>query len=166
VNPFCGLDTVEPFVQTAAAEKKGLFVLVRTSNPGSAALQDAVLADGRTYSQNLAGLLAPVAEKYVGESGWSSIGAVVGATQPQTMADMRKRLPRSIFLLPGYGVQGATAEMTREAFTPGGQGALVSASRSVLYAYKDAAYAHISDWKVATDQAVKTMIDEIGRVLK
>src|SRR6185437_7220181 len=128
VNPFCGLDTIEPFLKTAIEFDKGLFVLVRTSNPGSGELQDARLADGRTWSEMLADNLAPVAAnpKLVGKHGYSSVGAVVGATQPQTMQSLRQRLPKSIFLLPGYGAQGATAEMTRSAFTKG-RGALVSA---------------------------------------
>src|SRR4051794_13026168 len=138
VNPFLGLDTLEPFIKTAVEFNKGLFVLVRTSNPGSADLQDAKLADGRTFSEMLADKLAPVAAdpKVVGSRGYSSIGAVVGAPQPQTMQSLRQRLPQSIFLLPGYGAQGATADMTRAAFKDGG-GALVSASRSILYAHRE-----------------------------
>ena len=123
VNPMLGLDTLEPFVKTAKDAGKGLFVLVRTSNPGSAELQDVKLADGRTWSEMLADKLAPVAaqEGLLGTSGWSSLGAVVGATQPQTMQSLRRRLPKSIFLLPGYGAQGATADMTRAAFRDGGR---------------------------------------------
>src|SRR5690606_30146274 len=100
--------------------------------------QDVKLEDGRTWSEALADQLAPLvaAEGLVGSRGYSSIGAVVGATQPHTMQSIRQRLPRSIFLLPGYGAQGATADMTRAAFTDG-QGALVSASRSILYAHKE-----------------------------
>ena len=134
VNPMMGLDTLTPFVETARAHGKGLFVLVRTSNPGSAALQDATLADGRTWSRALAEALAPVADEELGSCGYSSVGAVVGATQPHTLADLRAALPRSIFLLPGYGAQGATAEMVTSAFNADGLGALVSASRSVTYA--------------------------------
>jgi orotidine-5'-phosphate decarboxylase len=142
VNPFCGLDTIAPFVQTARDHDRGLFVLVRTSNPGSAELQDVKLADGRTWSEMLAEKLAGIAADggLVGSRGFSAVGAVVGATQPQTMQSLRAKLPQSIFLLPGYGAQGATAEMTRAAFK-NGTGAIVSASRSILYAHKDAKYA-------------------------
>ncbi|HRK32766.1 MAG TPA: orotidine-5'-phosphate decarboxylase, partial [Tepidisphaeraceae bacterium] len=134
INPFLGLDAIDPFVQSAIARDKGLFVLVRTSNPGSAHMQDVVTADGRTVSEMLADQLAPVAAQptLMGELGFSSLGAVVGATQPHSMASLRARLPQSIFLLPGYGTQGATAEMTKAAFIKG-RGAIVSASRSVLY---------------------------------
>jgi len=143
-----------------------LFVLVRTSNPGSAQFQDAKLADGRTWSEMLADTLAPIAasEGLVGASGYSSIGAVVGATQPQTMQSLRKRLPQSIFLLPGYGTQGATADMTRAAFDDNGRGAIVSASRSILYAHREAKYAAKGDWKKAVEAATVAMKDDLGKI--
>ncbi len=105
INPFCGLDTIAPFVKTARDFDKGLFVLVRTSNPGSGELQDARLEDGRTWSEMLADRLKLIAaaDGLVGSKGFSSVGAVVGATQPQTMQSLRARLPQSMFLLPGYG---------------------------------------------------------------
>ena len=97
--------------------------------------------DGRTFSEMLADKLAKLAAdpKLVGSSGYSSLGAVVGATQPHTIQSLRQRLPQSIFLLPGYGTQGATAEMTRAAFKDG-KGAIVSASRSILYAHREKQY--------------------------
>lgn len=166
VNPMLGMDTLEPFVQTAKTFGKGLFVLVRTSNPGSAALQDVKLEDGRTWSEALADQLQAVAMApgMVGASGYSSLGAVVGATQPHTMQSLRQRLPNSIFLLPGYGTQGATADMTRSAFK-NGRGALVSASRSILYAHKEKKYSHLGDWQKAVEQAVLDMKADIGKVL-
>ncbi|HXE51577.1 MAG TPA: orotidine-5'-phosphate decarboxylase [Tepidisphaeraceae bacterium] len=168
VNPFCGIDTIGPFVQTAQDHGRGLFVLVRTSNPGSAELQDVKLADGRTWSEMLADKLAITASApgLVGSRGFSSIGAVVGATQPQTMQSLRSRLPHSIFLLPGYGAQGATADMTRAAFVAG-KGAIVSASRSILYAHKEAKYANRfgHDWERCVQQAVLDMREDLGRVL-
>ncbi len=168
VNPFCGLDTIAPFIDTAKRFGKGLFVLVRTSNPGSAALQDAKLEDGRTWSEALADQLAPLAEAegLVGSRGYSSIGAVVGATQAHTMRSLRERLPRSIFLLPGYGAQGATAEMTRSAFRDG-KGALVSASRSILYAHREPKYIERfgDNWEKCIEQAVIDMKEDIRRVI-
>ncbi|MFN4243952.1 MAG: orotidine-5'-phosphate decarboxylase [Tepidisphaerales bacterium] len=163
VSPFLGLDTLEPFLAEAAAHGKGVFVLVRTSNPGSSLLQDAVLRDGRTLSESLADALAPIAEHYPAACGWSQVGAVVGATQPHTMASLRRRLPRSVFLLPGYGAQGATADMTREAFRGGP--ALVSASRSVLYAFRDARYAGLADYRQAIAHAARDMRDDLNRVV-
>jgi orotidine-5'-phosphate decarboxylase len=166
INPFCGLDTLEPAIQTARTFGKGLFVLVRTSNPGSAELQDVKLHDGRTWSEMVADKLHPLAgaSGLVGSSGWSSVGAVVGATQPHTMQRLRQRLPQSIFLLPGYGTQGATADMTRAAFREG-RGALVSASRSILYAQKDKKYAHLTDWKQAVERAVLDMKGDVSQFI-
>jgi orotidine-5'-phosphate decarboxylase len=161
VNPMLGIDTLEPFLDVARMERKGLFVLVRTSNPGSAALQDVQLADGRTWSEALADLLRPVTEQteFLGTSGLSSIGAVVGATQAHTMASLRQRLPKSVFLLPGYGTQGATADMTRSAFIGQGLGAIVSASRSVLYPKSGR-----NDWKSNIRDAVKAMVEDIRAI--
>src|SRR4051812_19637500 len=161
INPFLGMDSIEPFVKTARDDGKGLFVLVRTSNPGSADLQDVKSEDGRTFSELLADHLRPIAARdgLIGDHGYSSIGAVVGATQTHTMASLRERLPQSIFLLPGYGTQGATAEMTKAAFL-NGKGAIVSASRSILYAHRDAKYAGMN-WKDAMTNAVLDMRKDI-----
>jgi orotidine-5'-phosphate decarboxylase len=157
-----GMDSIAPFVKVAKETGKGLFVLIRTSNPGSADFQDAKLQDGRTWSEALADRLQPEAEApgLLGNSGWSNIGAVVGATQPHTIESFRARLPKSIFLLPGYGTQGATAGMTRAAFKDG-EGGLVSASRSILYPKPSSA-----DWRGAVSEAAKRMIAEVRSVLQ
>ena len=161
-----GMDTLEPFIAAAREGGKGLFVLVRTSNPGSAVTQDVKLADGRTWSEMLADTLQPLASGMIGAGGWSSLGTVVGATQTATMSSLRSRLPNSIFLLPGYGTQGATAEMTRAAFRDG-QGAIVSASRSILYAHRDPKYApYAQNWEQCVTRAVlemKSDLEQIGR---
>lgn len=166
VNPMMGADTLEPFVRVAKATDKGLFALVRTSNPGSGEFQDVRLADGRTWSEMLAERIDGIASELVGSSGYSSIGAVVGATQTAIMQSLRQRLPKSIFLLPGYGAQGATAEMTRTAFQ-NGTGAVVSASRSILYAHKDKKYAAAfgDDWEACVKQSVLDMKSDLARVL-
>ena len=160
VNPMLGLDAIEPFVRVAKAQGKGLFVLVRTSNPGSADFQDVRLADGRTWSELVADRLAPIADDpaWVGRRGASGLGAVVGATQTHTMQSLRGRLPRSPFLLPGYGTQGATAEMTRAAFA-GGAPALVSASRSILYPKSTG-----SDWQDDVLRATQAMKADLAGV--
>lgn len=167
VNPMLGMDTLKPFTDAASVHGKGLFVLVRTSNPGSTMTQDVKLADGRTWSEMIADTLAPIAETCgMGHQGYSSLGAVVGATQTSMMASLRKRLPKSIFLLPGYGTQGATADMTRAAFQ-NGQGAIVSASRSILYAHKDTKYASIASqgWEKCVEQAVRDMAGDLRNVI-
>jgi orotidine-5'-phosphate decarboxylase len=168
VNPMLGLDSLEPFVKTAKEYSRGLFVLVRTSNPGSADLQDAKLASGQTWSEMLAEKLNAVAEDraLIGSRGWSSLGAVVGATQTHTMQNLRKLLPKSIFLLPGYGAQGATAEMTRAAFKDG-RGAIVSASRSVLYAHSIPKYSAQfgKNWEKCVEAAVLDMKREVAEAV-
>ncbi|HWP39605.1 MAG TPA: orotidine-5'-phosphate decarboxylase, partial [Tepidisphaeraceae bacterium] len=163
VNPLLGPDSLQPFIDAAREYNKGLFVLVRTSNPGSAVTQDVKLADGRTWSEMLADVLAPLAETCgCGISGFSRLGAVVGATQAQTMSSLRARLPKSIFLLPGYGTQGATAQMTRAAFIDG-KGAIVSASRSILYAHREQKYAALAGggWERCVIEAVNQMRAEL-----
>ncbi len=131
VNPYLGYDSLEPFF---ARDGFGVFVLVKTSNPGSADVQDLPLADGRPVWQHVAGLVDRWGADLVGASGLSSVGAVVGATFPQEVAEARQLLPRSLLLLPGVGAQGARADDLAAAFTAGPASALVSASRSVLYA--------------------------------
>jgi orotidine-5'-phosphate decarboxylase len=168
LNPMLGLDTLEPFIKTAKEFSRGLFVLVRTSNPGSAELQDAPLASGQTWSEMLADKLSALAAEaaLVGKHGWSSLGAVVGANQPHTMQSLRRRLPKSIFLLPGYGTQGATADMTRAAFKDG-RGGIVSASRSILYAHGEAKYSSQfgQSWEKCVEAAVVEMKRDVARVV-
>jgi orotidine-5'-phosphate decarboxylase len=135
VNPYLGHDSLEPFL---AHDALGVFALVKTSNPGSADIQDLPLADGRPLWQHVAGLVDQWGQDLVGESGLSSVGAVVGATFPQEVAEARRLLPRAVLLLPGVGVQGARPEDLAEAFSVGPAGALVSASRSVIYADRGA----------------------------
>lgn len=131
VNPYLGHDSLEPFL---ARDGLGVFVLVKTSNPGSADLQDLPLADGRPLWQHVAELVHRWGADLVGSSGLSSVGAVVGATFPQEVAEARQLLPDSVLLLPGVGAQGARAEDLAAAFAAGPAAALVSASRSVIYA--------------------------------
>ena len=170
INPMLGIDAIQPFIDTAREYDKGLFVLVRTSNPGSAELQDVKLADGRSWSEMLAERVAQVADQpaFVGTSGYSAIGAVVGATQTHTIQSMRQRMPKSIFLLPGYGTQGATADMTRAAFDANGRGALVSASRSILYAHRDPGHRaqHGDNWEACVTAAVEAMRNDLKDVLR
>jgi orotidine-5'-phosphate decarboxylase len=137
VNPYLGHDSLEPFF---ARDGLGVFVLVKTSNPGSVDLQDLPLADGRPLWQHVAGLVDRWGADLVGARGLSSVGAVVGATFPQEVAEARQLLPRSVLLLPGVGAQGARAQDLAAAFSVGPAGALVSASRSVIYADRGAGW--------------------------
>lgn len=134
VNPMLGGDAVAPFLETAIAGGRGLFVLVRTSNPGAADLQDLLLADGRLWHEAVADLVASWGASSVGSSGLSSVGAVVGATVPQRLVAIRERMPAQPLLLPGVGAQGGRPEELGPAFGGHMAGALVSASRSIIYA--------------------------------
>jgi orotidine-5'-phosphate decarboxylase len=132
VNPYLGDDGLEPFVATSRAHGRGLFVLVRTSNPGSAALQELELATGGQLWERVATLVDRLGEPDPGAL--SSIGAVIGATQGHVVARARELMPRAPFLLPGIGAQGGELAALEPAFAPGPGGGLVAASRSVLYA--------------------------------
>src|SRR3954453_7027486 len=136
VNPWLGRDSIEPFLGAVRRGGVGIFVLVRTSNAGGD-LQDAVLKDGRPMWHHVAELVDEWGTETAGETGLSSVGAVVGATHPRAVADARRLMPRSILLVPGVGAQGGSpADLTR-AFQSGPASAVVSASRSVIYAFRD-----------------------------
>ncbi len=105
VNPYMGHDSVGPFIQVAKEFDKGLFVLVRTSNPGAAEIQDMLLQDGSPLYQHVGKLVAKWGEPLIGNRGYSSVGAVVGATNPQQLLTLRELLPHTLFLVPGYGAR-------------------------------------------------------------
>jgi len=134
VNPMLGGDAVAPFLDAAVAAGRGLFVLVRTSNPGAGDLQDLPLADGRLWHEAVAQLVATWGRPSVGAAGLSAVGAVVGATVPQRLATLREIMPHQVLLLPGVGAQGGRPEDLGAAFGGRAAGALVSASRSIIYA--------------------------------
>ena len=146
VSPYLGKDSLDPFLAACRRDGAGLFLLVRTSNAGAAELQDAVLSDGRPVWKHVAGLVDTWGEDLVGSRGLSSVGAVVGATVPRIVGEARREMPRAIILLPGVGAQGATPADVARAFTSGPSSALVNASRSVIYAYRDAPP---DDWRAA-----------------
>jgi orotidine-5'-phosphate decarboxylase len=134
VSPYLGGDSIEPFLDVCRTSGAGLFCLVKTSNPGGADVQDAPLSDGRLLWQHVAGLVDAWGRDLVGERGLSAVGAVVGATFPQEVAEARRLLPHAVFLLPGVGAQGGAPADLAAAFTSEPASALVSASRSVIYA--------------------------------
>jgi len=133
VNPFLGLDSLEPFLEAAIHNRRGIFVLVHTSNPGSRDYQDARLQGGRTLAQKIAEDLAGLAVRHLDESHLSPLGGGGGATQPDTLARVRTLLPHSFLLVPGYGAQGGAAESVRGAFGKHDAPAIISASRSLTY---------------------------------
>jgi orotidine-5'-phosphate decarboxylase len=157
VNPYLGRDSLEPFLHAARRGGAGVFCVVKTSNAGSADVQDAILVDGRPVWQHVAALVCEWAEEAVGESGLSSVGAVVGATYPRAVGEARRLMPQSVLLLPGVGAQGATPADVARAFTSGPASALVSASRSIIYAYR----AGDADWRVAAGTEAARLRHEI-----
>ncbi len=154
VNPYLGRDSLEPFLEQ---DGLGVFCVVKTSNPGSVDVQDVTLADGRPLWQRIAQLVDEWGRDLVGDSGLTSVGAVLGATFPQEVAEARKLMPRAPLLLPGVGAQGGRPEELSAAFGPGPGSALVSASRSVLYA--DAG----RRWREAAAEAAEQLRDAVAK---
>ncbi len=136
INPYLGVDGIKPFTDACAANGTGVFALVKTSNPSSGQLQDLKYEDGRTLYEAVADLVEEWGEGTRGETGYSAIGAVVGATYPQQGTALRARMPHTFFLVPGYGAQGATGKDIAGCFDANGNGAIVNASRSILCAWK------------------------------
>jgi orotidine-5'-phosphate decarboxylase len=160
VNTYLGEDSIEPFLQACRLHGAGLFCLVRTSNAGAADIQELTLSDGRRVWHQVAELVAEWGSGLIGERGLSSVGAVVGATVPRAVAEARRLLPRSVLLLPGVGAQGAGPADVARAFTSGPASALVTASRSVIYAYRTAA----QDWRTAAAAEAARLRSEIWSV--
>jgi orotidine-5'-phosphate decarboxylase len=145
VNPYLGRDSVDPFLAACRRHGSGIFILVHTSNAGAADIQEAALSDGRPLWRHVADLVAEWGSDLVGERGLSSVGAVIGATYPRAVSEARRAMPQAVILLPGIGAQGATPADVARAFTSGPASGLVAASRSVIYAYRDAT----DDWRAA-----------------
>lgn len=151
-NPLLGLDAMEPLVAAAAEAGAGMFVLVRTSNPGAADVQD-LPAPHQPLHERLAGFVHGLSGRLLGESGLSGLGAVVGATEPLHIAHLRELMPRSIFLIPGVGAQGGKPELLGAAFKAGRSSALVAASRGIAADPDPAAAAErlrAAVWEIST----------------
>lgn len=181
VSPYLGNDSLEPFVKTAVARDAGLFVLVKTSNPGSGQFQDRPFAGGAAGGEptTLYRLVAAEVERMSAEtktaSGYGAVGAVVGATYPQQLSELRAAMPHTIFLVPGYGSQGGTAKDCAPAFDTNGLGAVINNSRGVIFAHARKPYAEkfgAAKWQQAVDAATRDMIAElraetsVGKLIK
>ncbi len=136
VNGYLGIDGVQPFIDVCKRDGRGIFTLVRTSNPSAGDLQDLKLEDGRTVYQAMADNVQNWGKELIGENGFSSVGAVVGATVPEQAVEARKRMPNALILVPGYGAQGAGPDAAVASFTKEGTGSIVNASRSLMCAWK------------------------------
>jgi len=135
VNPYLGTDGIKPFTDQCIANGKGIFVLVKTSNKSSGELQD-LKADGKFIYEHMADLVKSWGSDLIGTYGYSSVGAVVGATYPEQAEALRERMPHTYFLVPGYGAQGGKASDVAKSFNRDGLGAIVNASRSIMCAYQ------------------------------
>ena len=158
VNPYLGIESLAPFLTQAVSEERGLFVLVKTSNLGSADFQDVQTEGGRKLYERVADSLTDVAKRHLSGQ-YSPLGAVVGATHPEELGELRQRLPHSIFLVPGYGAQGASAKDIVGAFDKDGLGAVVSSSRALTYITQE------DDFSARAKAATEAMRDEINGTL-
>ena len=167
VNPYLGSDGVKPFIKVCKENNRGIFVLVKTSNPSSGELQDK-LVDGKPLYELVGKMVDEWGSDCIGESGYSEVGAVVGATYPEQGKILRAIMPRTYILVPGYGAQGGKGKDLVHFFNEDGLGAIVNSSRGIIAAYKQEAYAkfgaeHFAD---ASRQAVLDMIADIQGALQ
>ena len=161
VNPYLGDDSLTPFVDRCRATDSGIFVLVRTSNPGGQMLQELVV-DGRKIYSIVGQHVQQLASLDPGKFGYGSVGAVVGATHPQQLSELRKEMPNAIFLVPGIGAQGATAQDIAGAFDEHGHGACINSSRAIIFAHENPEFADAADWQTAVEKSARKTIAEIA----
>jgi orotidine-5'-phosphate decarboxylase len=159
VNPYLGTDGVKPFLEDVNANGKGIFVLVKTSNPSSVEIQDLVTDSGKVY-ERIAGLVAGWGSESGAASAYSSVGAVVGATYPKEAGSLRKLMPKSFFLVPGYGAQGGSASDVAPCFNSDGYGAVVVSARGIIFASRG------DDFGEAARQAAMRMKSDLTRALR
>jgi len=163
VSPYLGDDSLQPFIDVACQRAAGVFVLVKTSNPGGKMLQDLV-AEGRPIYRHVADYVEQQAVATVGACGYGAVGAVVGATYPAQLAELRAAMPHTLFLVPGFGSQGGTARDVAAAFDAAGRGAVVNNSRGIIFAYSLKPYSErfgAARWQEAVEAATRDMIEQL-----
>ncbi len=161
VNGYLGTDGVKPVINVCQGNDKGLFVLVKTSNPSSGELQDRVLDDTLTLYRTMGNMCEAWGKDLMGQYGYSGVGAVVGATYPQQLGELRKALPHTFFLVPGYGAQGGGAADVAPAFDEKGLGAIINSSRGIMCAWKKESGLDPKDYAQAARREAIRMRDEI-----
>jgi orotidine-5'-phosphate decarboxylase len=162
VNPYLGSDAIAPFL-TQVRNGRGIFVLVKTSNPSSAEIQDLTTIGGRPLWEMVAGKVRDWGGASIGKAGFSSVGAVIGATYPEHARRARELMPNAVILVPGYGAQGASSDDAVASARADGSGIIVNASRSLMYAYRAAPSLAIAQ---ATHDAARAMRDDLKQALK
>jgi len=163
VNPYLGSDSLAPFVNRAVKNHAGIFVLVKTSNPGGTQFQDLPTHDSTVF-RFVANYVEELACQSTSECGYGAVGAVVGATYPQQLAELRAQMPHCWILIPGYGTQGASAEDVAGAFDERGLGAIVNSSRGIIFAYERHEYRDrfaLNQWQRAVEQATLDMLAQL-----
>lgn len=164
VNPYLGKDTLQPFIDTAVERGGGIYVLVRTSNPGAGTFQDQT-ADGKTIYQHVAATVEELSNATRGADPFGPVGAVVGATYPRELAELREAMPHVSLLIPGYGSQGGAGADVAAGFTEDGLGAVVNSSRGIIFAHKRKPYAEEfgdARWEEAVKAATEEMIRDLA----
>ena len=166
VNPYLGTDGIKPFTDVCKAEDKGIFILVKTSNPSSGEFQDKLM-EGKPLYQHVGEMVDKWGSELVGKCGYSSVGAVVGATYPEVGKVMRKVMPKTYILVPGYGAQGGKGKDLVHFFNDDGLGAIINSSRGIIAAYKNEAYESFGEegYADAARQAVLDMKTDIDSAL-
>lgn len=159
VSAYLGSDGIKPFIEECKKHGKGIFILVKTSNVSSGDVQDRELTDNLKMYELMAHFVDSWGADEIGKSGYSSVGAVVGATFPKEAATLRKLMPHSFFLVPGYGAQGGTAKDLKGCFNPDGLGAIVNSSRDIIFAYKKS-----DDYGQAAREAVLRMQKDLQSI--
>lgn len=165
VNGYLGTDGIKPLAKTCNDGDKGIFVLVKTSNPSSGELQDMKLCTQETVYEHMGRMCEDWGSKLMGSHGYSAVGAVVGATYPQQLAEMREKLPHTFFLVPGYGAQGGGAEDVKNAFDDNGLGAIINSSRGIMCAWKNQDGMTENDFAAAARAEAIRMRDEILKTI-
>ena len=163
VSPYLGDDSLKPFVEVGCDRAAGVFVLVKTSNPGGRMFQD-LLVDGRPLYRHVAAHVESLAKQTAARCGYGAIGAVVGATYPEQLGELRAEMPHTWFLVPGFGSQGGTARDVAEAFDSHGTGAIINSSRGIIFAHTRSPYAErfgAARWQEAVEAATRDMIDQL-----
>ena len=160
VNPYLGSDNILPFLEEAQQNNKGIFILVKTSNPSSGEIQDLTVGDEMIH-EKVAHLVNSWGQNILGKKGFSSVGAVVGATYPEEAAYLRSIMPQQIFLVPGYGAQGGGAKDVKPCFTKEGQGAIINSSRGIIFAYKKNEKYSEKNFAEAAREAVLAMKEDL-----
>jgi orotidine-5'-phosphate decarboxylase len=165
VNAYFGIDGIQPFIDDCRDTGKGIFVLVKTSNPSGGEFQD-INVGGQKLYQTVADRVSEWGSTLVGNSGYSSVGAVVGATYPEEAAELRARMKQTFFLVPGYGAQGAGADDIAVNFDSHGLGAVVNSSRGILLAYRKEKYTGMTPADAARQAVMDMKQDIIGALLR